>query len=219
MIKDFNLDNINSFINAEDIFKAEIEPLGRHVRAITHKWAFTLWKGDEVTIRPRHVIDDNEKLLKEWADDLINGTNKSPDPLKFEPNENVILIQGMKESIDRDFGLVSTKLDWASIGNSNTSEDEIQTDLIAEFSDTAYSRKVFSTQGSQQRVNQTGKLGMLWDDTSFDATPRVIREAGVHWHLTNSNACHCRVVSTDFTLDAGDLFVSQISELQQNGTL
>jgi hypothetical protein len=211
--------NVHSFLNAEDELHQQAQAMSKHIKLKTHKWAFTLWKGDEVSIRPTHCIEDNEKLLMEWYNDLLNNTNKSPDPLKFEPNENVILLQGIKESIDRDFGLVSTKLDWASLGSSSTSEDEIQTDLIAEFTDTAYARQVFSTQGSQQRVNQTGKLGMLWDDTSFDATPRTIREAGIHWHLTNSASCHARVVSTDFILNAGDLFVSQISELQENGTL
>ena len=216
MIQAFNVD---SFLNADKELHRQAQEISRHVKLKTHMWGFTLWKGDEVSIRPRHCIEDNEKLLTEWKEDLINNTNKSPDPLKFEANNNVILLQGIRESIDRDFGTVSTVLDWASVGNSSTAEDEVQTDLIAEFTDTAYSRQVFSTQGSKQRINQTGKLGMLWDDTSFDATPRTIKEAGIHWHLTNSASCHARVVSTDFILNAGDLFVSQISELQENGTL
>ena len=60
---------------------------------------------------------------------------------------------------------------------------------------------------------------MLWTGGSFDALPRTIKEAGVHWHLTDASKCHARVVSTDFVLDSGDLFVVQINELQENGTL
>jgi hypothetical protein len=63
------------------------------------------------------------------------------------------------------------------------------------------------------------KLGMLWDDSSFDSTPRTIKESGVHWAVSGTTKCHARVVSTDFVLDAGDLFVVQINELQENGTL
>jgi hypothetical protein len=63
------------------------------------------------------------------------------------------------------------------------------------------------------------KLGMLWDSSDFDSVPVTIRESGVHWHLTDASKCHARVVSTDFSLDTGDLFVVQINELQENGTL
>ena len=110
-------------------------------------------------------------------------------------------------------------MDYCSIGSNSTSEAESQTDLQSEFTDSAYSRKRFSTIGSRSRVNQTMKLGMLWDDSSFDSTPRTIKESGVHWHISNAQQCHARVVSTDFVLDAGDLFVVQINELQENGTL
>ena len=133
--------------------------------------------------------------------------------------DNVILLQGIQESIDRDLGTSSTSLDYCSIGSSSTSEAESQTDLQAEFTDSAYARKRFSTIGSRSRVNQTMKLGMLWDDTSFDSTPKTIKESGVHWASTGTTKCHARVVSTDFVLDAGDLFVVQINELQENGTL
>lgn len=216
-IKAFNA--IDNYMNFEKNFKACAEGLSKHLHVKTHIWAFTQWDGNEVTIRPTHVIEDNERLLMEWYNDLLNHTNKSPDPIKFEPNENVILLNGLKESIDRDIGDASTVNDWASLGSSGTSEDEIQTDLIAEFTDSAYARRVFSVEGSLQRVNQTAKYGMLWDDTNFDATPRSIREAGIHWHISNGSSCHARVVSTQFDLNAGDLFVSQISELQENGTL
>lgn len=215
---DIQVFNVEQFLEAENLLKVSAQDVSRHIKLHSNIWGFTQW-GDGIGIRPRHVIDDNNKLLNEWKEDLINDTNKSPEPIKFEPFLNVILLQGIKESIDRDLGISSSVNDWASLGNSSSSESEAQTDLVSEFTDTAYARKQFSVEGQQARTNQTAKYGMLWDDTSFDATPRSIYEAGIHWHLTNSNSCHARVVSTLFTLNAGDLFVSQISELQENGVL
>lgn len=210
------------FLDFKDNFHNFAKDISKHIKLKSHVWGFTLWNASDVPSLPIHALTcivDNDKLLIEYASDLINGTNKAIKPKKFESLTNVILIQGIKESIDRDLGLSTTKLDWASIGTSATAEAEAQTDLQAEFTDTAYARKVFSTAGSSSRVNQTMKLGMLWDDSSFDSTPVTIREAGIHWHLSDSLKCHARVVSTDFILDAGDLFVSQINELEENGTL
>jgi len=65
-------------------------------------------------------------------------------------------------------------------------------------------------------LNQTAKYGVLWDDTDFDATPRNILESGLHWHTTDTAKMHARVTFTQFTLNAGDLFVIQINELQEN---
>ena len=216
------LKELEKYINCERDFKILVAPLSHHLKINKDIWGFTMWNAKDVpslNISASTCIEDNDRLLLEYASDLINGTYKAIAPKKFESIDNVILIQGLKESIDRDLGIVSTKLDFASVWNSSAAESESQTDLQAEFTDTAYARKVFSTVGSSARLNQTMKLGMLWDDTSFDAVPRTIKEAGVHWDLSASLKCHARVVSTDFILDAGDLFVSQINELAENGTL
>lgn len=189
-----------------------------HIKLHKDIWALTQWKKG-TKLNPQSVVTDNERLLYRVYRDILNGGTAEPRPIKLEIVENVILLQGMRESIDRDINVSATDLDFASLGNSSTAENETQTDLIAEFTDTAYARKVFSTEGSRARLNQTMKLGMLWDDTSFDATPRTIKESGIHWNLTAANTCHARVVSTDFILNAGDLFVVQVNELQENGTL
>jgi len=211
--------NIEDYLLSEDKFKSEASLMSKHIKMKKNVWAFTSWNKGEVSLDRHNIINQNEKLLNEYASDIINNTNKAVHPKKFEGNDNVILLQGIKESIDRDIGAVSTTLNWSSIGSSSTAESESQTDLQTEFTDTAYSRLVFSTGGSRTRLNQTMKLGMLWDDTSFDSTPVTIREAGVHWHLSDASKCHARVVSTDFILNSGDLFVVQINELQENGTL
>ncbi len=208
-----------TFMNAEGDLHREALKCSVHVKLKKNVWGFTLWKKGDVSIKRSDVINQNDKLLQEWASDMENNTNKAVAPKKFEGNDNVILLQGIKESIDRDIGAASTTLNWSSLGTSSTAESESQTDLQSEFSDGNYARLVFGTVGQRARVNQTMKMGMLWDDTSFDSTPVSIKEAGVHWHLSDSSKCHARVVSTTFSLDAGDLFVVQINELQENGTL
>ena len=213
------LSNLNEYFNIESDLKKEAETYSHHLKLNKDVWGFTSWNKGTVSLNPNNIIEENEKLLRENLNDLVNGLNTTVRPKKFEPNENVILLQGIKESIDRDIGAVSTTLNWCSLGSSSTAESESQTDLQAEFADAAYARKVFSTAGVRTRVNQTMKLGMLWTEASFDALPRTIREAGVHWHLSDASKCHARVVSTDFVLDSGDLFVVQINELQENGTL
>jgi len=210
---------LNNFNMQGEFLKAEAEDLSHHIKLHKDHWGFSSWHAGSVSFNPSQIVEQTEKLLSENLNDVINGLNTTTRPKKFESLNNVILLQGIKESIDRDIGAVSTELNWSSIGTSATSESESQTDLQTEFTDSAYARKVFSTGGSRNRVNQTMKLGMLWDDTSFDSVPVTIREAGVHWHLSGASKCHARVVSTDFVLDAGDLFVVQINELQENGTL
>jgi len=197
----------------------QAEGMSHHVKLNTDSWGFTSWNSGSISFNPSHIVEQNEKLMNENLNDLINGLNTTVRPKKFESLNNVILLQGIKESIDRDIGAVSTNLDYNSVGTSATAETESQTDLQAEFTDTAYARRQFSVNGSRTRTNQTMKMGMLWDDTFFDSVPVTIRESGVHWHLSDTSKCHARVVSTDFVLDSGDLFVVQINELQENGTL
>ena len=213
------LDQIDSYFNKPDLLHKTAQGLSHHIKINADSWGFTLWDGKDVSFNPTNIVDENERLLLEVQNDLLNNRITTARPKKFESMDNVILLQGIKESIDRDIGAVSTQLDYCSLGSNSTSEAESQTDLQAEFTDSAFSRKRFSTTGTRDRVNQTMKLGMMWDDSSFDATPRTIKEAGVHWAATGSGKCHARVVSTDFVLDAGDLFVVQINELQENGTL
>ena len=210
---------LEKYFTVHEALKRTASNLSHHVKLHEDLWGFTMWKGDEVSFNPRNIVLENELLLAENYNDLINNRCTTFRPSKFEANDNVILLQGIKESIDRDIGAVSTNLDYNSLGTSATAESESQTDLQAEFTDTAYDRRQFSVNGSRVRVNQTMKLGMLWDSDNFDTLPVTIRESGVHWHLSSASKCHARVVSTDFSLDIGDLFVAQINELQENGVL
>jgi len=213
------LHELQNFNMQGEFLRSEAEDLSHHIKLHKDHWGFTSWHAGSITFNPTRVVEQSEQIMKENLNDLESGLNTTVRPKKFESLNNVILLQGIKESIDRDIGAVSTQLNWNSLGSNSTAEAESQTDLQAEFTDTAYSRKVFSSAGSRSRVNQTMKLGMLWTGTDFDALPRTIKESGVHWALTGTTKCHARVVSTDFVLDSGDLFVVQINELQENGTL
>jgi len=213
------LDQIDNYFNKPEMLHETAEGLSHHIKLKSDSWGFTLWDGKDVSFNPTNIVQENEKLLLEVQNDLMNNRITTARPKKFESMDNVILLQGIQESMDRDIGSASTQLDYCSLGSNSTSEAESQTDLQAEFTDSAYSRKRFSTTGTRARINQTIKLGMMWDDSSFDSTPRTIKEAGIHWAATGTTKCHARVVSTDFALDAGDLFVVQINELQENGTL
>ena len=213
------LSNLLDYQGQENSLHETAGDLSHHIKLHKDSWSFTSWNTGSITFNPSQIVKENEKLITENLNDLVNGLNTTIRPKKFESMNNVILLQGIKESIDRDIGAVSTELDYCSLGSSSVAEAESQTDLTTEFTDSAYARKRFSTEGSRQRTNVTMKMGMLWSDSSFDSIPVTIKEAGIHWASTGTTKCHARVVSTDFALDAGDLFVVQINELQENGTL
>jgi hypothetical protein len=213
------LSNLLDYVGQRKIIQEQAKELSHHIKMSKDSWSFTSYHAGSISFNPSHIVEENEKLITENLNDLVNGLNTTIRPKKFESLNNVILLQGIKESIDRDIGAVGTDLDYCSLGTSSTAEAESQTDLQTEFADAAYARKQFSTVGSRSRTNQTMKLGMLWTGASFDALPVTIKEAGVHWHLSDALKCHARVVSTDFVLSTGDLFVVQINELQENGTL
>lgn len=183
--------------------------LPKHLDLRVDHWRLSMWKEDEVHFNARRIGSEVDKFLM----------TKEVLPIKIFETNNVITLIGMRESIDRDINVSSTDLNWNSIGTSSTAELESQTDLVAEDSGGSYARKVFSTGGTRQRVNQTMKMAMMWDDGDISATPLAIKESGIHWHLSDPAKCHARVVATTFTLDAGDIFVVQINELHANGTL
>lgn len=189
-----------------------------HIHTSNDKWLLSKWNESEITFRPRHVIDDHEKIWNEMIECEFNP-NKTVLPTQWDLKDNVITTIGMSESIDRDIGAVSTTINWVSIGTSSTAESESQTDLQAEDSGGSYARKQISTLGQRTRVNQTAKYGMVWDDGDISAVGLAIKEAGLHWNVSAASKCHCRVSFTTFTLNTGDLFVSQINETHANGTL
>jgi len=213
--------NVLTYTNMEESIKSHAKDVSHHIKFNMDYWGFTLWNESEVNLDCRGNRNINYDILHELANDFINNKHTTPRPNKFECLNNVILTQGIQESIDRDIAVSSTDLDYMSIGTSATAELESQTDLQSEFTDTAYARKQLSVAagGSRTRSSQTMRLGMLWQDDSFDSVPVTIREAGIHWHLSDASKCHARVVSTDFVMNAGNLFHAQINELQENGTL
>jgi len=202
-------------INLDDVARNT----SRHIRLCKDEWYVSLWRSEDITFNPRKLNEQLEKISLERLQDHINGKHTTVSPKKEEYVDNVILNIALQESIDRDIGVSSTTLNWNSLGTSATAEVITQTDLVAELTDTAYARKQFSTAGTRGRTGQSAILAMLWDDTSLDSTPTTIREAGIHWHLSDSSKCHARAVFSDFSFDAGDTFIVRATELQQNGSL
>ena len=94
--------------------------------------------------------------------------------------------------------------------------------MTAERSGCAYVRKQWSTQGARAVVGTVVKYGMLFTTTdvpSASSIPITIREAGLHWHVSDASKCHARLAFSDFALDAGDLLVIQANETMSNGVL
>jgi hypothetical protein len=188
---------------------------------ISHKsdmWTMSMFKEEDVSFRDHHILDDLEKLQLDMAHDLVNGTNTSPKPEQMAVEFNVITLIGLTESAKRDTNEVSTTLTHASIGTNSTTATESDTDLNTEDTGGSYARAAFSGSLGQAKVaSQTAKYGMLWNDSTISAAPLTINEAGIHWHVSNASALHARVTFADFNLTTGNLFVTQMNELHQNG--
>ncbi len=187
----------------------------RHIRFGISNWTISKWNENEVSFNPNNIIKEHEKILSE-------NPKTSILPSKIEHSNNVILSQGLTESANRDIGSSSTSVDFVSLGTSGTAEAESQTDLQTELSGSPYVRKQCSTQGARAVVGTVVKYGMLFttsDVPSASSIPITIREAGLHWHVSDASKCHARLAFSDFALDAGDLLVIQANETMSNGVL
>ena len=187
----------------------------RHIRFGISNWTISKWNENEVSFNSNNIIKEHEKILSE-------NPKTSVLPSKIEHSNNVILTQGLTESAKRDAGLVSTAIDYVSLGTDGTAEAESQTDLQAELSGSPYVRKQLSVAGARAVVGVVAKYGMLFttsDVPSASSIPITIREAGLHWHVSDASKCHARLAFSDFSLDAGDLLVIQANETMSNGVL
>ena len=192
-------------------------PGAEHIWSKHNLWTMSGWRENEVQLRGTHIIDDVEKLQLELANDIINGKNTTARPTYLETTDNIITNIGLTESAKRDTGEVSTTLTHNSIGTDSTTPTVSDTDLNTEDTGGSYARLAYATAGQRKVSNQTAKYGMLWQDSNVSAVPISIKESGVHWHVSNSSSMHARVTFTTFSMTSGDLFVTQINELHQNG--
>lgn len=204
-------------INGINDIDIEYKGGNEHVHSAVNRWTLSLWNENEVKLSRNKIIDQVEQLEMELAGDIINGTNKAVKPKQLVCTDNIITNIGLTESAKRDTGETSTSLTHNSIGTGTTTPTVSDTDLATEDSGGSYARQVYSTAGQRKVSSQTAKYGMLWDDSKVSAVPISITESGVHWHLTDGSKCHARVTFTAFSMTSGDLFVTQINELQQNG--
>ena len=195
----------------------KFKPGAEHISYQSDMWTLSKWREDEVQLKGTRIIDDIEKLQAEIYNDIINNKHTSPKPEQMEVTYNVITSIGLTESAKRDTGEVSTTLTHNSIGTNATAASESDTDLTAEDSGGSYARQAYATAGQRKVSSQTAKYGMLWDDGDISSAPLSINESGVHWHVSSAATMHARVTFTTFSLTTGDLFVTQINELHQNG--
>jgi hypothetical protein len=200
-----------------DALSIQYEGGNEHVWSTTNKWTLSLWNEDTVKLSGSRIIDQVEQLEKELADDIINNTNRAVRPKGLVCTDNIITNIGLTESAKRDTGEVSTTLTHNSIGTGTTSPTVSDTDLQTEDTGGSYARQAYASAGQRKVSNQTAKYGMLWNDGDVSSVPITITESGVHWNVSTGNTIHARVTFTAFSMTTGDLFVTQINELHQNG--
>jgi hypothetical protein len=200
-----------------DALSIQYEGGNEHVWSTTNKWTLSLWNEDTVKLSGSRIIDQVEQLEKELADDIINNTNRAVRPKGLVCTDNIITNIGLTESAKRDTGEVSTTLTHNSIGTGTTTPTVSDTDLQTEDTGGSYARQAYASAGQRKVSNQTAKYGMLWNDGDVSSVPITITESGVHWNVSTGNTIHARVTFTAFSMTTGDLFVTQINELHQNG--
>lgn len=188
-----------------------------HINCKADYWTFSGWRADEVKFNPRKIIDEVERVELELYYDLINNRQTTPRPIYFENNFNKLTLIGLTQSAKRDTDEVATSLDWNSLGTDSTTPTENDTNLTAEDTGGSYARRQYSVNGQRKVVNQTSKFGMLWDDGDVSAVPINLKESGLHWGSSGADNIHAHVTFTTFNMTSGDLFVSQINELHENG--
>ena len=203
--------------NNPDDISIEFSPGAEHVSLQTDLWTLSAFKENEIKFNPTHIIDEIEKYQLELYNDLDNNKSTTAMPIYFENADNILTLIGLTESAKRDTAEVATSLTHNSIGTSATTATESDVGLIAEDTGGSYARRSYASNGQRKVISQTAKYGMLWQDTQVSAVPLSIRESGVHWASTGSSTLHARVTFTTFSMTSGDLFVTQINELHQNG--
>ena len=152
-----------------------------------------------------------------YDNDLDNNKSTTARPIYFENTYNILTSIGLTQSAKRDTGEVATTNTHNSIGTGSTTPTEADVGLATEDTGGSYARRSYASNGQRKVVSQTAKYGMLWQDSTVSAVPISIRESGIHWASTGSSTIHARVTFTVFSMTSGDLFVTQINELHQNG--
>ena len=188
-----------------------------HLSIQSDLWTMSAFKSNEITFRPQYIIDEIEKYQNELLNDLYNNKVTTARPIYYENSYNILTTIGLTQSAKRDTGEVSTTNTHNSIGTSSTTPTEADVGLGAEDSGGSYARRAYASAGQRKVVSTTAKYGMLWQDSNVSAVPISIKESGVHWASSGSSNIHARVTFTTFSMSSGDLFVTQINELHQNG--
>jgi hypothetical protein len=208
--------NITNGVSPNQV-NIDYKPGKEHISIKHDIWTMSGWRENDVQFNKNHIIDDIERIENELLNDIINKKNTTARPIYFENADNVLTLIGLTESAKRDTGEVSTTLTHNSIGTDGTTATSADTDLNTEDSGGSYARQAYASAGQRKVTSQTAKYGMLWTDSVISAAPLSIQESGIHWHVSDPSKMHARVTFTTFSMTAGDLFVTQINELHQNG--
>jgi hypothetical protein len=214
------LDDLTKTISAiNGINDIDIDYKGgnEHVHSAVNRWTISQWSDDNIKFNKTKIIDQVEQLEMELYEDIINNRNRAIRPKKLICTDNIITNIGLQESAKRDIGEVSTSLTHNSIGTGTTTPTVSDTDLATEDTGGSYARRSYASNGQRKVSSQTAKYGMLWTDATVSSVPISITESGVHWDVSAGSKIHARVTFTAFSMTSGDLFVTQINELMQNG--
>ena len=154
--------------------------LPNHIKISANYWYIGLYRQSEIGYsNDQDFVKNLDKILLEQAEDELNGTSRSVIAKKHEVCNNVITNIGMRESIDRDLGSASTKLDWASVGTSAIArgklynEPEIITqEKIQKIYDSTPHEKSLEAVLFDSAISQSKNTPAIIDSTSV--TPNVI---------------------------------------------
>jgi len=194
------------------------DSVSKHVTLGKEEWYISQWKKSETNFTKDNILEELERL----SVDRIKNPTTAVQPINEDLVDNIITTVGLNHTGDLQIGVVSTTLDWNSLGTGTGAEVLGDTDLGTELTGSPYVRKQFSVVGTRVRTNQTITFAMLWDDTDVPTSPGVpyaVAESGVHFAVSGSSNIYARAVFTVFNLDAGDILVIRATVLHQNGTL
>jgi len=188
----------------------EMPPVGHRVTK-GQVWHIGKFRKDELFSQIPEK--DYGKELDNLTQEIYFNPNNTIKPLQWIRKWNVLTLVGLEECAKRDTGQTTTTITHVQLGTDGTAENESQTVLGAPVG----TRKQYSTQGTRIVLSgtQTAKYSMVFLDTDF-TVPITLREAG-QFTLVAGGIMHSRIQYPDFTLNTGEVIVTQINETLVNG--
>ena len=157
--------------------------------------------------------------LSQLHDELKRNPNTTLKPLQFTPRFNVLLLDGLTLSSQRDthsgagwtLNNYDNGVNWIGVGTDGTAESQSQTGLISAYG----SMKSFDASGQRTTINQTSTYNMLFSSTDL-TTPVSLQESALY-NLITGGTGHARVQFPVYALTTGNIVTFQVNELMANG--